>query len=262
MDVTMVAYYGTKTGGLGEFLANLQHRLSNCLGEAFERYELEQVHGTIVGLEGKRAGDQVFNTNYLNAHRRLLPMDLGVVFTGVVQESRLLPLRIRVGGFTPEAQYPFDSRGMHPFLRSFSIQGEIAVAMGWPVDGNVFTLSLDRLRRAFISANVLHKYHNSDVDVDNDLFFVLGRIDRTSTKDQTVKDVEHVMRRHLADIEPITFELRQDQISIIAYKDSTLPVQGSRVYTLEVAYRRMDEIKALYDELDVDTARLANDVSR
>src|SRR4029453_11203237 len=97
---------------------------------------------------------------------------------GIIQSTAHLPALIRLGGFDPARDYSFSSRGLHPAARSFSIQGRIAVAMGWPVVHGAFPPSIDVLRRELAQAGALHKYHASDGDIDNDFFFVIGQLER------------------------------------------------------------------------------------
>jgi len=85
------------------------------------------------------------------------------------------PLPVRIGGFRPEQAPPFTSRGQHPAQRSFSVQDRAFVLMGWPAasivgDGR----PLDDLRREMNAAGLLHRYHASPGDVDNDLHMVVG----------------------------------------------------------------------------------------
>jgi hypothetical protein len=87
-----------------------------------------------------------------------------------------LPFDIRLGGYKEVAKYPFTSRGLHPYQRSLSIQGNRVVAVGWPYVNGKFARNLDKLRRSFNSANILHKYHRAPDVQDNDFYFVLGRV--------------------------------------------------------------------------------------
>lgn len=98
------------------------------------------MHGTISGLEGVRIGRQIVSTNFAQLRGTIRLLDLNAIVQIV---SKHLPLRIRLGGFDPAVDYSFRSRGVHPAIRSFSIQGRIAVAMGWPAVDTTFPQSLD-----------------------------------------------------------------------------------------------------------------------
>src|SRR5262245_5701726 len=52
MQVTLVAHYGGKPVALSALVQHLQGKLHELLGPAFLAYELEQVHGTVIGFEG------------------------------------------------------------------------------------------------------------------------------------------------------------------------------------------------------------------
>ncbi len=245
-QVSLVAFYGPKERRLDGYVAALQDRLCNLLGGAFKPYAPEQVHGTIIGLEGERDGERVLNRGYLECRGERRAMDFTGVLDVVGRESDLLPLNLCLGGFADGADYAFTSRGIHPYKRSFSIQGDTAVAMGWPVQGDAYPPSLDRLRRAFNGSNVLHKYHVSDGDVDNDFFFVLGRVDRAVTSEQAIRDTQQDMRRYMSTRDPLILELDRDSLGLVAYSDAALPWTQCRVYGLDEARRHISQIKSLY----------------
>src|SRR5437867_2311360 len=126
MQVTLVSHYGPKSGKVLELVRVCQETLSRNLGAAFRSYEVEQVHGTIIGLEGKRIGNTVKNQN---SERLALP-NCAVDPNGLLHFLRTglsSSLQIRVGGFRQDVNWGFASQGRHPYLRSFSIQKEIAV---------------------------------------------------------------------------------------------------------------------------------------
>jgi len=141
MQVTLVAQYGPKPPGLAAFLRHLQNNLSASLGRAFEPYDIEQVHATLVGLEGCRVD------GVIRGKRSGLSIDLsGIV--GFLRGDAFTAIQVRVGGYRAADRHSFRSRDEHPYLRSFSIQGGTAVAIGWPADGAQSPDSLDRLRRS------------------------------------------------------------------------------------------------------------------
>ena len=61
MNVALVACYGEKPPALKDLVAGMQAELGRFLGAAFVPYGMEQVHATIVGLEGMRVGDMIVN---------------------------------------------------------------------------------------------------------------------------------------------------------------------------------------------------------
>lgn len=173
----------------------IQTTLETTLSAAFEPYREDQVHGTIIGLEGIRRNGNVLNQNYLE-QCCFRSIHFPRLFE-ILKVSRCLPFTVQMGGFDREKNYSFTSRGQHPYLRSFSIQGVIAVAMGWPTSRGHNSLVLDELRRSLNSANVLHKYHPSPADIDNDFFLVLGHINRGGLSAPVVQEVQEQMRAYL-----------------------------------------------------------------
>lgn len=249
MEMTLAAYYGTKDANFSSLITDIQFKLGLSFGMDFSRYALEQVHCTIIGLEGRRSGNRILNSNYVELRRELCPMDLSEALSVVGEGSGLLPLNVRVGGFEEAAVYPFDSRGLSPFIRSFSMQGDFAVLMGWPIKDKRFPLSLNKLRRAFNSSNVLHKYHGRDDDIDNDFYFVLGRIDRNRMNEIVVQETQDEIRRFLATIDPLEIKLTREDLAVVGYTDTALPWNECRVFRLEDALGQLMEIQNLYPDL-------------
>jgi len=52
--VSAVALYGPKTGEVRDLLESVQATIARQLGAAFLPYALEQIHGTLIGLNGVR----------------------------------------------------------------------------------------------------------------------------------------------------------------------------------------------------------------
>jgi hypothetical protein len=172
--ISAVAFYGPKTGRLRELLAGVQALIAAQVGDDFLPYSLEQVHATLIALDGVRDGGAVIN-EYSLAHAGVRrEMDLPRVMD-ILARRFATPLPVRVGGFRPDQAPPFTSRGQHPAQRSFSVQDRAFVLVGWPtasVAGN--GRPLDDLRREMNAAGLLHRYHASPGDVDNDLHMVVG----------------------------------------------------------------------------------------
>jgi hypothetical protein len=61
MDVTLVSYYGEKPSAIAKLIDGVIDALHGELGNAFRAYSQNQVHGTIIGLEGSRLGNRIIN---------------------------------------------------------------------------------------------------------------------------------------------------------------------------------------------------------
>ena len=172
--VSAVAFYGPKTGRLRELLTGVQALIAEHVGTGFRPYTLEQVHATLIALNGVREGGTIVN-EYLLEHAGVRrEMDLPRVMD-ILDRRFAVPLRVRIGGFRPGQPIPFTSRGQHLAERAFSTQGEAFVLVGWPADSLAGAARpLDELRRAMNAAGVLHRYHARPADVDNDLHLVVG----------------------------------------------------------------------------------------
>jgi len=225
-NATLVAFYGEKPEPLAEVIDAVQSRMRRLLGGDFSPYAMEQVHATIVGLEGARSatGDLV-NANYLSLRDELRPMDLPGCLEHL-QRTPLLPLTVRFGGFQRDAAYPFASRGEHPFARSFTTQGARAVLMGWPASAQSHLPTLARLRRELEAFGVLHKYHAAADALDDDSFMVVGQIRRNAGDDAAIRNVIAAIREQLA-ARSTDVVVDASSLRIVSYVDPSLPLDTS-----------------------------------
>jgi hypothetical protein len=175
--ISAVAFYGPKTGRLRELLTGVQALIAEHVGGDFRPYALDQVHATLIALNGVRADGTIVNEYLLEHAGERREMDLPQVMD-ILARRFATPLRVRIGGFRPGQAVPFTSRGQHLAERSFSVQGEAFVLVGWPADSLAGVEGsgrpVDELRREMNAAGVLHRYHTEPADVDNDLHLVVG----------------------------------------------------------------------------------------
>jgi hypothetical protein len=245
MQLTFVSHYGPKPAPFAEKIRLLQSVIAEQLGSRFKPYTVEQVHGTIIGLEGARFGTRIRNENF----RRFRGAERFIDFQGVLDFLRTRPesdWEVRVGGYDLDCDHGFTSAGQHPFLRSFSIRDEIAVAIGWPHCAGSFVPSLDELRRAFQRFGALHKWHQKEWDVDNDFFFVLGRVAQDITSAQR-EAVQQFVREHLA-AAPLQLPVPPATLSFVAYVDPQLPPHTSQTFRLNDQQVTASLLAGLYDD--------------
>jgi hypothetical protein len=172
--ISAVAFYGPKTGRLRELLTGVQALIAEHVAADFRPYTLDQVHATLIALNGVREGGTVVNEYLLEYAGVRREMDLPRVMD-ILARRFAAPLRVRIGGFRPDQAIPFTSRGQHLAERTFSVQGDAFVLVGWPADSLAGVgMALDELRREMNAAGALHRYHARPADVDNDLHLVVG----------------------------------------------------------------------------------------
>jgi hypothetical protein len=223
--VTLVAWYGEKPSEFATLISECQQRITDCLGPAFHRYEPAQVHATIIGLEGCRLSDNIKNKNFEDYRGESQNVDPEMLLE--LLRSQLAPIMVRIGGYERTQEFGFRSRDMHPFDRSFAVRGEIAVAMGWPV---LRSMPLEKLRRSFTEVNVLHKEHRKETDVDDDFYFVLGRVAQSETSPGKIDQVQQELRIFLSEVEPVLVTISRESLSIAAYLDTQLPLSSTRTF--------------------------------
>ena len=217
--ISAVAFYGPKTGRLRELVTGVQAQIAEHVGASFRPYTLDQVHATLIALNGVREGGTIVN-EYLLEHAGVRrEMDLPRVMD-ILDRRFAVPLRVRIGGFRPGQPIPFTSRGQHLAERAFSTQGEAFVLVGWPADSLTGAARpLDELRRAMNAAGVLHRYHARPADVDNDLHLVVGH-HAGAPADALARATAAVQDRLAAD--PADLAIALSDITIVAADSHTL----------------------------------------
>src|SRR2546421_3528785 len=208
-QVGLVMFYGLKLPHFSMLIAECQERVRQILGDDFQPYRLEQVHATLISLEGVQ-GSPEMNLNferYRGQHRRMN-------FHGLLDFIRTggsFPFKIQVGGFQDQ-DYPFASQGQRPYKRSFSVIGDKVVVIGWPIHIEALELDgtntlrsgreeynypniLEEIRRSLQRFNVLHTYHRVDTDIDNDFYFRIGLVPDLPLDDPCRERVEASIRQ-------------------------------------------------------------------
>ena len=248
MHLTLVAFYGEKPPAMSAIIHAVQKNIRESLPtDSFCAYEPQQVHATIIGLEGRRVGGQVINTAYVEKRHEARAMSLaGVLQT--VRTSCAIPFSVKVTGYKEGEAYPFTSRDLHPYLRCFCIQDELAVVMGWPCERDHYPNLLDKLRRSMQSFNALHKYHASPHDIDNDFFFTVGRIASGSISKMLLEHLRKRTRSLLSSMNTGPIGISRNSLTVVAYIDTKLPLATSYAYTLDEAEAKLDELHGLYRE--------------
>lgn len=217
--VSAVAFYGPKAGRLRELVSGVQDLIASHVGGDFLPYTQEQVHATLIALNGVRDGGTVINEYMLEFAGRRREMDLPRAMD-ILARRFATPLPVRIGGFLPDQAPPFTSRGQHPAQRTFSVQDRAFVLVGWPAasiagDGQ----PLDELRREMNAAGFLHRYHARPGDVDNDLHMVVGH--HSGAPAAALDRAAAAVRDRLA-AEPASLSIGITDVKIVAADSHTL----------------------------------------
>ena len=245
MQLTLVSHYGPKPPALARLIIELQELLGQQLGTSFLPYALEQVHATVVGLEGVRVGDKVRGENVwkLRGEERWIDFESLLNF---MRSPSFPEFTVQAGGFRAGDNYGFVSQGQPPQVRSFSLRNETAVAMGWPRAGDCFPSTLEALRRRFQAFGILHKWHARPEDEDNDWFFVLGRT-QPGIVPSTRLAAEASVRLWLESRPPCLISVTPQTLRFVAYIDARLCPKQSRVLDWADAGMTAALIASVYD---------------
>ncbi len=225
--ISAVALYGPKTGPVRDVLAGVQAMVAEHIGNRFLPYSLDQIHATLIALNAvpDPVTRAIVNEYYLTHQGTAVGMDLRRVMD-ILAARFAHPLQVRIGGHQQHREIPFTSRGQHLFDRAFSAQDDAFVLVGWPVislapaaGGAGMARPVDELRRDMNAANLLHRYHFRDTDVDNDLHLVIGH--HACAEAGTVARAVGAVREKLA-ADPVDFAIGLDDVKIVAADSHTL----------------------------------------
>jgi hypothetical protein len=246
-QMTMVALYGEKSGDFVALITRCQGLVRSVLGDGFQPYDPPQIHATMFGLE-RKSSSALYNANF----SRYRGLDLVMNLEGILDYLRScshFPLQVQIGGFG-KRDYPFVSRQARPYQRSFSMQGDKVVMMGWPIRGEPFPrppgtpsalvqeaklypLTLEVIRHAAQVYGVLHAYHRDPADLDNDLFFRIGLLNnQPSLSEQVHAALEAEARQFLSVQPPLLLDIHLEQVSVALYQEDSLPRSSTRLWSL------------------------------
>ena len=256
--ISLVALYGAKPSPFASFVKRSQSRIVDLLGTLFQPYNLHQIHATITSLQ-QVLESQYWNSNLFRYRNKKEPMD----FAGLLhflRHGNYFPFHIRIGGFKP-LEHPFLSQDKTPYERSFSLQGDKAVMMGWPVywDGQSIPSQLDilpkdiayppvleEIRHAFQSFDILHSYHLKETDIDNDFYFRIGLIRQDVLDDSLRERVQTVLRNTLSEEEPLILKISRADIFLVVSETETFSPSVTRAWSVVDPQVTPEFIKSLY----------------
>lgn len=259
-QATLIAFYGAKSAAVARLITLCCETVAEAVGEQFSPYEMDQIHATVVGLE-HAPGSALCNLNFQRYRGRSVEMDVPG-FLEYLQSSAPIPFSIQIGGFA-DHDYPFMSRGQRPYNRSFSIQGDKAVVMGWPRTGHpeeqsptatmagiqearLYPGTLNEIRLAAQAYGILHAYHRDPSDVDNDFYFRIGLLSPPRLDESTRQKLEADVRHVLCSERPAVNEVGLSDLYVASYEDDTLPQNSTRVSSIASLRQRTDVSSILY----------------
>jgi hypothetical protein len=225
-NVSLVAFYGDKPLQLIALIKQLQNYLANheLTGKQFIPYQLEQVHGTIIGCEGIKTKLGIINKWFYERRGETIPINFANLID-YLQTQVDLPLTIRLGGYDRTHDYNHLSWQQHLYSRSFQLQPgvnqTIPVIIGWSWANNSVSLEIDILRRNLQKFKLLHKYHTTVETVDNDFYMRLGTIDSPLTSEIRQGIATEIC--NLLETQPATYiPLNIDNLAFAQYQDLSL----------------------------------------
>ncbi|NEO98492.1 MAG: hypothetical protein F6K58_07410 [Symploca sp. SIO2E9] len=297
-QVTLISLYGEKSLELVNLIHQCQKMIAGITGIEFTPYDLPQIHATILGLE-QVIGTPMHNLNLAKYQNLSKKMDV-CGFLNWLRISDYVPFQIQVGGFD-DCDYDFTSRGQRPYERSFSLQGNKAVIMGWPIrhlplgvsekrrgeiskqtrrrgeaetrriqvprkisftpplgetssnnsnfpqPASSYPNTLDQIRKAAQSFNILHAYHRTPADVDNDFYFRIGLFNPETIDDSSKKSLEKSISEFLSKTTPVIFEVTLANLCVASYDDEKLPVNSTTFWSLQDNLLTQELICSLYE---------------
>ena len=261
LSITM--FYGPKPDALQTLIQGCQQQLTALLGDDFLPYDLLQTHATLISLErgpGAAADSGGLPPKLLNRFFHELrgeqrEMDLDGVLAylrGGVGEAARTAFRVQLGGWqcSDTQDAPFLSQGQTPYMRSFSIQGDKLVLMGWPIeDADRYPNMLHALRQGCARFNLLHKYFRAPGDVDNDFYMRLGLLRAPLSApltDERRQQAEDALRKYLASRPPLLLDVTPADLHMVAYVDEPLSYANALHWPLTDEQLNADFLAGLY----------------
>ena len=250
-QVTLVSLYGQKQQSFAELIRGCSDNIFRSpLRGLFKPHQIDQVHGTIVGMEKLTGFKEAYNARIWEETGERVIMDFSQMLPVL---EKHFPLTVQFGGFSKSFN-EFESFGHSPYERSFQIQWETKrfTLIGWVHQDGDFTTSrlLQKVRDEIENkCHIRHKYRR-----DNDLFMVLGEIaipdSMTDNELAQLKDisssVEVKIRDYLAD-NRIALAIDLDALSLVQYEDVTLSLSSTVSYSLKTSDIDTNFIESLYD---------------
>lgn len=256
-NVTLVAFYDKsneqlKSDRFIKLIENITEwiniELSKYkLNDIFEPYPTNQVHATILGCEGAIFNSSIINKWFYEKRQKECNID----FKNLIQYFRYhsnLPIAIRFCGYNPDTNFGFLSQNRHPFERSFQIREDdtkAAMLMGWPYNAGQWPLHLYNFRIGAQTFNILHKYHKSLSDVDNDCYLRIGCFKELPDK-KIKRAIENSIRNKLTSMNPIYESINHNNLRIVKYNETTLDLKSTEVLTLDEISE--EKLMALYPD--------------
>lgn len=232
MPASLVCCYGEKPDELARLIQKIQSMLTSHFQDAFQPYQSEQVHATIIGLETQSVEGKQYSKWCIENRIESNPVDWENLFDFLQNEKPLIT--IQIGGYQIHGDYGFKSRNKSPYTRSFSIDENRVVINGWPVIQTVTglraTWDLYNYRKQFRAFQICHKW-NKDGYQDNDFFMVLGKLKEVSYHSESQKIIMKEVRDILAE-EEVIFTLYPQLFSLVWYENTELPIESTKVFRL------------------------------
>ncbi|MBE9042907.1 hypothetical protein IQ255_00555 [Pleurocapsales cyanobacterium LEGE 10410] len=230
-NVSLIALYGEKPPQLTSLIDKLQACLADyeLIRGKFVAYQLEQVHGTIIGCEGVKTEAGIINQWFYELRQEIKYLNPDLV--DYLQHQANFPLTIRFGGYDRATDYNFLSRSQPLYDRSFQLQPSgdltIPILIGWSWEDNNVSLAIDNLRRNLQQYNLLHKYHGNPDAVDNDFYLCLGTFDTLLTNDELTRIATDI--RNLLETRSLNITLNLSDLAFAQYQDLSLTPATTKI---------------------------------
>lgn len=244
-NVSLVAFYGNKPPQLLTLIRQLQDFLTHSKEiREFVPYEIEQVHGTIIGCEGFETESGIVSKWFDRCRQANRAIDLAGLVDYLRDEINL-PITIRFGGYDRQTDYNFLSRGQNLYFRSFQLQPTveriIPVIIGWSWDDGISQAIAD-LRGNLQQFNLLHKYHAQSGTLDNDFYLRLGTICGETTTSE-IEAIATEIRNFLAARSAIYVPLKLDNLAMVRYHDLSLAPATTKIIPLsEITVSKLESL--------------------
>jgi hypothetical protein len=249
-QVTLVAFYGQKRQNFRNLINAIFSEIEQSpLGSNFEPYQMNQIHGTLVGMEKMAGSEEFYNFNIWEKEGRKEEMNFKHIYSNV---ALFFPVNIQFGGFNEDYK-GFSSLGGIPFNRTFEISwtSKKVILIGWSMAEGKKVAD----KKLLEARETLQDQHNirPKMDNDNDLYMVIGEFQNLellpekalATLKESGKKLERSIRNKLAENKEELI-LSTEDLFYVQYESRTLDYNTSKAWSIEKVQNNPDFLKGLY----------------
>lgn len=249
-QLTLAALYGQKNTAFKQMIHSIWETIEDSdLRRIFIKHPMDQIHGTMVGMEKIIGFERHFNANIWEKEEKKKEMDFSNIFSNI---DPFFPMKIQFGGFQEDFD-GFMSFDDTPYNRSFEInwKAKKIILIGWSLQEgtDIADNKLFKLRQKLYERNHLRP----KMDNDNDFYMVIGELAHFELFDDealaelkaAAQRLEKVIRDQLFN-KPQEIMVTTDDLFFVRYQKESLEVSSSEAWNIKNSEKNSYFVKDLF----------------